>query len=278
MHGDLFVYDAEARLAAFQSDGPRDRVLVVLGGLSDGLISLPFLEPLQAALATHGWGLVQALLTSSYSGFGCSTLARDAAEIARLVTHLRTVRGATSVALLGRSTGCQDIVTYLRMPASLRPPVDAVILQAPVSDREYLESVVPECEAIRKDAQALVSSGKPDALLSWKYFGLYPITAERYLSFSGRMTADDMFSSDLTDDDLRTALGHVRAAAPRRLIVWSGSDQYISEAAKATHIELRLSAVTGAELLVFDTANHQISGAEDQRTFAAEVSTFLSRP
>eukprot|EP00727_Mastigamoeba_balamuthi_P007484 m51a1_g3356 hypothetical protein (279) ;mRNA; r:432000-433027 len=278
MRGELFVYDAEARLSAFQSDGPRDRVLVVIGGLTDGLMALPFLEPLQAALATHGWGLVQVLLTSSYSGFGCSTLAQDSAEIARLVAHLRACRGATSVALLGHSTGCQDVVTYLRLPASQRSPVDAVILQAPVSDREYLASAVPEFEAIRKDAQVLASSGKPDALLSWKYGGLYPITAERYLSFTGHMTADDMFSSDLTDDDLRTALGHVPTAAPRRMIVWGGADQYVPESVRATHIERRLSAVMDAQLLVLDSADHEISGAVDQATFVAQVSTFLSRP
>ena len=50
-----------------------------------------------------------------------------------------------------------------------------------------------------------------------------PITCERYASLSGRMTDDDMFSSDLTEGELGKILGHLDVPC---LWVFSGDDEY----------------------------------------------------
>ena len=49
-----------------------------------------YVEALGAALDERGWSLVQPVLSSSYAGFGCSSLQRDADELAPLRhTHAR---------------------------------------------------------------------------------------------------------------------------------------------------------------------------------------------
>lgn len=56
----------------------------MIGGLSDGLGSLPYAGALAAALQAVGWGLTQAQLTSSYHGYGVSSLNQDADELLAL--------------------------------------------------------------------------------------------------------------------------------------------------------------------------------------------------
>ena len=66
------------------------------------------------------------------------------------------------------------------------------------------------------------------------------MTAKRYMSLSGKMTEEDLFSSDLTDNELNTQLGHVKnneiedqeintkRKTTKSCCVLSGSDQYVS--------------------------------------------------
>ena len=201
MRGELFVYSPEARLVAFQSAAPaRDGgasassapaadVLVFIGGLSDGFLATPYVERLADALTGAGWALVQArrifphfacplrlihrgpqvLLSSSYGGWGTASLSRDADELAALVAHLRAERGAVRVALMGHSTGCQDIVALLRRgDAAAR--VNAVVLQAPVSDRDYL-ATLPDTAARLAAAQAMLADGRGEQLLPLAHDG-----------------------------------------------------------------------------------------------------------
>ena len=106
--------------------------------------------------------LVQALLASSYQGYGVSSLDKDAEEITSLITTLRldhaskvcslqfamkcwelaamhtswlTEPGAVlqGVVLMGHSTGCQDTVRCVEgMGPQEHPFLLGIILQAPV--------------------------------------------------------------------------------------------------------------------------------------------------
>ena len=51
-----------------------------------------------------------------------------------------------------------------------------------------------------------------------------PITAYRYHSLAGHMTDDDMFSSDLSEEQFQSRLSHVQVPT---LLVYSESDQYV---------------------------------------------------
>lgn len=110
----MFVYDAEKRLVAFTSghvperkgkEGAataetREDVVVFVGGLTDGFLATPYLPELGDALARCGWELVQALLSSSYSGYGHASLAQDVQELDRLLHHM--VRTTVPVCVCGR--------------------------------------------------------------------------------------------------------------------------------------------------------------------------------
>ena len=106
MHGSLYRY-APGR-QAFESPAAHSfaRYVVYIGGLTDGLLACKYVDCLGEECARRGWALVQPILSSSYAGFGTSSLDKDAAEIAELLYHLRTTRGAESFALIGHSTGC----------------------------------------------------------------------------------------------------------------------------------------------------------------------------
>lgn len=52
---------------------------------------------------------------------------------------------APQICLLGHSTGCQDVVHYLRT-GKLKKYVVSAVLQAPVSDRESILTLPKECQ------------------------------------------------------------------------------------------------------------------------------------
>jgi len=82
-----------APLQAFESPAAHAhrKYCVYIGGLTDGLLACSYVEALGAALDERGWSLVQPVLSSSYAGFGCSSLQRDADELAPLRhTHTHT--------------------------------------------------------------------------------------------------------------------------------------------------------------------------------------------
>ena len=79
-----------------------------------------------------------------------------------------------------------------------------------VSDREALAYVYSGTPALIEQAQAMVAEGKGEDILTrrWDSGGAdgTPITARRYLSFTVPGGDDDMFSSDLTDAELKVSL------------------------------------------------------------------------
>ena len=92
MEGRLFIYNADRSLPAFISETAGSRsernVVVFIGGLTDGFLATPYLTHLQSRIATAGWSLVQVLLSSSYAGYGHSSLRQDVEELDSLLHHL----------------------------------------------------------------------------------------------------------------------------------------------------------------------------------------------
>ena len=81
--GDLFQYGGNR--VAFESPAapsattgpspsPSPNKCILIGGLSDGLIPVPYTTGLQQVCAETGYSLVQPLLSSSYTGFGHGSL------------------------------------------------------------------------------------------------------------------------------------------------------------------------------------------------------------
>src|SRR5690606_14252077 len=121
------------------------------------------------------------------------------------------------IAVIGHSTGCQDIIQLLtRMSpedtADVRAIFAAAILLAPVSDREWISMVVPE-ETLQMSlvtAKTMIENGQGEKIMAGvppKEMGMsVPTTARRWASLAGSLKefpdGEDFFSSDLGEEEL----------------------------------------------------------------------------
>ncbi|CAM9859560.1 unnamed protein product [Ectocarpus sp. 6 AP-2014] len=102
----------------------------------------------------------------------------------------------------------------------LRAAVVGVVLQAPVSDREYLETL-PSTEGFIEEARVRGGAGELMPVAADQA----PITAARFLSLATKEGDDDMFSADLTADERHDRLGYM-ASVPTAAFL-SGADQFV---------------------------------------------------
>lgn len=126
-----------------------------MGGLTDGLGTVPYVAPLAKALESTDWSVLWVLLSSSYGGWGVGGIDQDVEEIGQCVDYVRGLESKSSgkVVVMGHSTGSQDVLHYLsaanpvpkrqdaleeKLKHTQRPVLDGAILQAPMSDREGL--------------------------------------------------------------------------------------------------------------------------------------------
>lgn len=263
------------KLAAFEYTStlkPKPHSLLFIGGLSDGLYTVPYVSELAKALELTDWSVFWLLLSSSYNGWGVGSLNQDAEEIAQCVRFVREYKSSHAaqgkVVIMGHSTGSQDVLHYLYAPNPLprdlvfekelqhlvRPEVDGAILQAPVSDREFMvhtlktakasnevhEAYEQWIESARRQpyeadaihaimpAHLVTLTGLPDDV---------PISARRFLSLVSpdspeKPSDDDLFSSDLKDERLHQTFG---AIVPRGLlrssllVLYSGGDEFVPD-------------------------------------------------
>lgn len=136
------------------------RVAVFLGGLTDGLLGVPYFQSLATKLKRLGFAhVLQPVLRSSYMGFGYGSLDQDVADLVELIRDVSVggvdrpdalVEGARPISellIVGHSTGAQDIVRFLTSDhareslfagPSARVRSVVGVLQGAVSDREAL--------------------------------------------------------------------------------------------------------------------------------------------
>ncbi|KAL3915314.1 MAG: hypothetical protein SGILL_005713 [Bacillariaceae sp.] len=260
---------------------------ILLGGLSDGLLPVPYTQHLADICQQHEWSLVQPIISSSYLGFGHGSLQRDCDELQELVRYLITYRNGKEFAFVGHSTGCQDAVYFLKhADEELRSKFRLVALQAPVSDREGAEKQKGFAQKL-EHAQALVKEGKGQEMLP-RSSHWAPITAQRFVDLSERGGADDFFSSDFTDADLAERLGHVGTHDNLNMLVaFSGSDEYVPSHVDSVSLTDRMveamntKCVNGkpvAESVYIKTGNHNLSeGPDDSKMFVDRISEIFER-
>eukprot|EP01134_Creolimax_fragrantissima_P007850 CFRG7850T1 len=277
--GNLFTY-GDRGLVAFESPATDNDVnrlgyMVFLGGLGDGLLAVEYVPDLIDTVGPLGWSVVQPILSSSYTAYGHLSIANDVRDIDDLLTtlfdrHKCQCGSAPKFILLGHSTGCQDIISFLRSGRNTSH-ISKAILQAPVSDREYISTLenASRCLTI---AKSMVAEGKALEFMprdSWDI----PITAERYASLAGRMTPDDMFSSDLTDEELTNIFGHVTIPT---LWVFGLDDEYVPAFVDKVKMGERIEwsmPCSNSVLFFVQGGNHALEGKSS--TFCAEVHRFL---
>lgn len=104
--GRLIRYGPGTAHTAFLT-GNGSRHLILVGGLSDGLLFTEYCRPLAERAVMEGWTCVQPLLGSSLSGWGLSSLDKDAEDLALLAKELEMRQGA-EVCLGNTDLACRD--------------------------------------------------------------------------------------------------------------------------------------------------------------------------
>jgi pimeloyl-ACP methyl ester carboxylesterase len=212
-----------------------------VGGLTDGLCTVPYVSELAEALDDTDWSLFSILLSSSYSGFGVESLDRDVEEIGQCVRFIRDLKadrapGATSkhskIVVMGHSTGSQDVLHYLHAANPLpkteldmglqymhRPELDGAIMQAPVSDREAVLAILKSSndpQEARAAYDQLVSSAQKEPWTADQFDNILPmnqtaklglpgnapLSARRFLSLASPDSPEKPSSDDLFSSDL----------------------------------------------------------------------------
>ncbi|CAI7619416.1 unnamed protein product [Penicillium glandicola] len=276
-HGGV-LHEYAPKLVAFEFTPPTEGInktnsLIFVGGLTDGLCTVPYVSKLAKALENTEWSLFSVLLSSSYSGWGVGSLDRDVEELGQCVRFIRDLKAsrqpgaltkAAKIAIMGHSTGSQDVLHYLYSPNPVphkefefglqhlvRPDLDGAILQAPASDREGLQAIIESSsqpDELRKVYDQLVGSAKEqtytadksDAILPMNltaklsYPPDTPLSARRFLSLVSpespeNPSEDDLFSSDLSDKRLQETFGVVGTQDiinSKLLFLYSGEDEY----------------------------------------------------
>ncbi|KAF2087418.1 DUF1749-domain-containing protein [Saccharata proteae CBS 121410] len=232
------VHQFTPRLTAFepQASPPRTttpNTLLWIGGLGDSLLTVSYPLTL-ASLLPPTWSLAQVLLSSAGSGWGTTTLAADASELAHCVAYFRDLRPDSKIVLMGHSTGCQDCMEYVVGPGSAdRPPVDGIVLQAPVSDREALAEALPGDLLGRSIelARDWCRAGKGDDVLpraATRHVLGSHVSAKRWLSLASpdKDGDDDYFSSDLPMWRIRASFGKIPRRTPL-LVLFGGEDEFV---------------------------------------------------
>jgi len=278
MEGRLFVYNEREHLSAFESGKVESCDLVVmLGGLTDGLLACPYVERLGEILEEKGKvALVQPMLRSSLNQFGFGSLEKDVEDLESLFTFYENQgRILRSISIIGHSTGCQIAVLFAKRASEARKALlRSIILQGPVSDREALpmEMSKDTLNSILERARACVHE-RPMEIVH-QLWERAPVTARRFLDLFDKNGADDFFSSDLSDGALRERLGHLDDF--KVLIAFSEDDEYIPHDVYPQFCKRLQMEIPKSTMIFLENANHDLSkpnGASEQ--FLAAVLAIL---
>ncbi|CCK72244.1 uncharacterized protein KNAG_0J01630 [Huiozyma naganishii CBS 8797] len=203
-------------------------VLIVVGGMTDGLLTVPYVAKLPEVMEPLGYSVINSQLTSSFNGWGVASLRTDVEEMKELVDYLRSEEGGSrkKIVIMGHSTGSQDVIHYL---LTYGDSVQGGILQASVSDREAFGTEVPKktLKDLTARAKKLCEAGSSSQLLPAEYskyvFGT-PITAYRWCSLFALGGDDDYFSSDLSIEQIKQTFGRIDKPF---LIAYSELDEFV---------------------------------------------------
>ena len=285
--GNLFQYSTLPSLVAFESQKIQPKKCILIGGLSDALIPVPYTQNIQQICNEIGWSLVQPTISSSGMGFGHGSLQRDTDEISLLMKYLIEHHHAEKFCIIGHSTGCQNAIHLTRYGESeVLEYLKGIVLQAPVSDREGAMVDNPEQYKLNiNHARLLQEQGKEDEMMPRDSFWA-PITAYRFLSLQGKGGDDDYFSSDFTDEELSVRLKHVSQCGEffglRALVAFSKEDEYVpNHVDKDLLLERLCSAMNtecnihGREMvatpLMLENSNHNLSNDDNDKSIFVEA-------
>ncbi|KAI9594605.1 hypothetical protein BDF19DRAFT_496784 [Syncephalis fuscata] len=274
--GTLFTFGYnDPQLTAFHS-GPvkTPNALILLPGVTEGQLSLPWAGPLSAAAAQRGWSTVHPTLSSSYNGFGTGSLKRDIGELDLLVEHL-IKQGKKRILMIGHSTGSQQSLYFARF-AKQRASLVGCVLHGAVSDREAYVNFEPQHDLWISIARKMVQQKNGEEMMPRKAYPFAPVTANRFLSFIDKNGDDDMFSSDLAPAQLKAIYAPVNVPLA---MIQSGNDEFIPVNVKK---EKLLSNAKSAysnflTLEIIPNVDHTVTSASGQTALVNIILSFIDK-
>lgn len=243
IEGRMFQFSAKTdkNLVAFVSLNSDHKLcknaVVLVPGQTDGFMSMAYSASLSKSLKAKGFALVQAQISSSFMQFGFSSIQKDSEELTLLVSYLKEKLSFEKIVFLGHSTGAQDVVYFLRH-SPMKGVVSAVVLQGAVGDRDIINSD-PSLLEMLKEAKWLQAEGKEQSFLSNRLYDA-PVTASRFLSLAERLSEEDMFSLDLTEEELSDILKPIQVPI---LLCFSSNDEYVPDQAAQRELGKRMVGV-----------------------------------
>lgn len=248
--------------------------LILVPGLTDGFMSLDYTEHLSSELLKIEYSLVQVNLSSSFYQFGVCSLQSDCRELTQLVKYIKKEYNFKNIVFLGHSTGAQDALFFVGH-SEMSELIDGFILQGAVSDRDVI-STMESTPRMLEEAHRLKADGKLDSVLSEKFEGAV-ITARRYLSLAERLGEDDMFSIDLTKEEMKQIIPQVQVPIA---LCYSAEDEYVpdkeGQRQMATRLDDTLKLTSPKVYMKYFSGDHGLSKPEYYSPFVEYVCNFVS--
>lgn len=256
----------------------------------------------------------------------------EIAECVRYILEYKATKcGGSKIVLMGHSTGSQSVLHYLHRPNphtstplfdpdlhhAVRPAIDGAIMQAPVSDREAIlwvlkgglgeksgaemqevyDAIIAMAADVPHDDQS-IDTLLPLALTSQIYPGNVAISCRRLMSLMSPESpktpqGDDLFSSDLSDEQLSKTFGMIETKAllkGKLAVLFSGADQSVPDWVDKEALLRKWKTATnhGGKYQIWDDecsavipgASHALSNddqAEPRKDLVRRVLGFLHR-
>jgi len=247
--GQVYEYNSSGNIA-FRScpQCPIVGTVVLIGGLGDNMFTLPYWTRLSDFLGKLGLSLVIPQLRSM-PAFNLAPVDWDVEDIHDVVSAIDH-----PVILIGHSTGCNDALLYLASGAS--PNVVGIVLQAPVSDTEFVSrsAVEDRLDLIRESDANSKYIEFPDGTFWLK---------ERYVSLYSIKGKEDLFSTYIDSE----AYARWRGDVPIMVVI-SGMDEFCSNP------PIGKFKCMGS-VHVINNGNHSLMKEEAQLEFLDLLDTFF---
>ncbi|SMN22132.1 similar to Naumovozyma dairenensis NDAI_0E01230 hypothetical protein [Maudiozyma saulgeensis] len=257
------------------------KALIMIGGMTDGLTTVPYLANLPHVLEPLGYSVVQIQMKSSFIGWGTSSVKEDVAQVKQLIDYLKSEEGGNKkeIVIMGHSTGSQDVMQSL---LTISDSIKAGILQASCSDRECF--TLYASKEIRDDlnsrARKLLDESKGEEMLPREYMAYTndtPVTAYRWCSVMLPNGDDDFFSTDLSDDSLKRTFGKINKPF---LVAYSEKDEFIPKEIDKPAVLKRWESISNPKFWsknsgIVPGASHGVKQPASQKFLYEKISAFF---
>lgn len=247
MKGSLFEYDYKGSIA-YKNDVISEKTIVFINGLGGNILSFAYNTRLNEYCIKHNISLVIPQLRSM-PNFQIAPIESDIEDLKNV---LSTIKG--SVVLMGHSTGCNDIILYLK--DHLSDKIKGAVLQAPVSDPEST------CRnTVKKNIDLINNSNQSNLYIELPNMGLW--LKKRYLSLYSTYSKEDVFSSYLDDSVFSYWKDKIKI-----LSVLSGADEFCK-------VDVSQKFKLMGDTIILENSNHAASSKKSQKKLIEVLDQFL---